>query len=586
MKKRITIVFSILIVLVTAFSGVFSYVIFKNAYYESTERNLKSNSEYIVEDLMPGYIRTGDVSGLEHYATSTNQRINIIDVEGNVLFESLSGIGSLDNHLSRPEVQGAMKGTPTTSVRYSDTIMKNMLYLAAPYYQDGQITHIVRIAVPLDVMEDVSYSIINNLIFVALASILIAIVIFAFLLSNETRPLDEVTIFARKIARGDYKTKLTMLRDDKIGDLVDSLNTMAEQLDASFSKINRKNIELSSVLSSMNQGIIAVDRDNKIILINDTARGIFNIDLKKEIKGKNILEVYRDPFVYELQDKLAETEDGRLDYETRIEERIYKVTSSQMLDKGDQTYNGNIIILEDITMIKGLENIRRDFVANVSHELKTPITTIRGFIETIQENHITDEATLSRFYSIIADESERLTRLVNDILILSHLENNQRSGEDKREVIGVNQEILRIFDMLKMTAESKRIDLRYQKEGDISVIINPDDFRQMMINLVDNAIKYTDEGGRVDVSVYENGAHFCILVEDTGCGIPEEDIPRIFERFYRVDKSRSKENGGTGLGLAIVKHIVQNNRGAIEVTSSVGIGTTFKVTLPKNCEAL
>ena len=376
-----------------------------------------------------------------------------------------------------------------------------------------------------------------------------------------------------------------MLRDDKIGDLVDSLNTMAEQLDASFSKINRKNIELSSVLSSMNQGIIAVDRDNKIILINDTARGIFNIDLKKEIKGKNILEVYRDPFVYELQDKLAETEDGRLDYETRIEERVYKVTSSQMLDKGDQTYNGNIIILEDITMIKGLENIRRDFVANVSHELKTPITTIRGFIETIQENHITDEATLDRFYSIIADESERLTRLVNDILILSHLENNQRSGEDKREVIGVNQEILRIFDILKMTAESKRIELRYQKEGDISVIINPDDFRQMMINLVDNAIKYTDEGGRVDVSVYENGAYFCILVEDTGCGIPEEDIPRIFERFYRVDKSRSKENGGTGLGLAIVKHIVQNNKGTIEVTSSVGIGTTFKVTLPKNCDA-
>ncbi|WP_195267344.1 ATP-binding protein [Eubacterium sp. 1001713B170207_170306_E7] len=584
MKKRITIVFSVLIVLVTAFSGVFSYVIFKNAYYESTEGNLKSNSEYIVEDLMPAYIQTGDVSGLEHYANSTNQRINIIDVAGNVLFESLSGIGSLDNHLSRPEVQGAMEGQAATSVRYSDTIMKNMLYLAAPYYQDGQITHIVRIAVPLDVMEDVSYSIINNLIFVALASILIAIVIFALLLNNETRPLDEVTIFARRIARGDYKTKLTMIRDDKIGDLVDSLNTMAEQLDASFTKINRKNVELSSVLSSMNQGIIAVDRDNKIILINDTARRIFKIDLKKEIKGKNILEVYRDPFVYELQDKLAETEDGRLDYETRIEERIYKVTSSQIVDKGDQSYNGNIIILEDITMIKGLENIRRDFVANVSHELKTPITTIRGFIETIQENHITDEATLNRFYTIIADESERLTRLVNDILILSHLENNQRSGEDKREIIGVNQEMLRIFDILKMTADAKRIELRYQKEGDISVIINPDDFRQMMINLVDNAVKYTDEGGRVDVSVYENGAHFCILVEDTGCGIPEEDIPRIFERFYRVDKSRSKENGGTGLGLAIVKHIVQNNKGTIEVTSSVGIGTTFKVTLPKNCE--
>lgn len=585
MKKRITIVFSVLIVLVTLISGIFSYMIFKNAYYQATESNLKNNSDYIIEDLMPVFVKSGDTTMLDHYADSTAQRINIIDIKGTVVFESLSGIGSLDNHLSRPEIQGALKGNITSAVRYSDTIMKNMLYLATPYYEDGQIAYIVRIAMPLDIMDEVSYSIISNLIFVAIASILIAIVAFAFLLRQETRPLDEASAFAHKIAKGDYKSRMTMLRNDKIGDLVESLNLMAEQLDASFSKVNRKNVELASVLSSMNQGIIAVDRDNKIILINDTARLIFDIDLKKEIKGSNILEVYRDPFVYELQDALSEQEDSKLDYETRIGEKIYKITSSQMLDKGDHTYNGNIITLEDVTLIKGLENIRRDFVANVSHELKTPITTIKGFIETIQENNITDKATLDRFYGIIAEESDRLTRLVNDILILSHLENNRRGGEDKREVIGINQEVLRVFDMLKMSAECKRIELRYQSAGDISIIINPDDLRQLVINLVDNAIKYTEEGGKIDVSVYESGNHFSLLVEDTGFGIPEDDIPRIFERFYRVDKSRSKENGGTGLGLAIVKHIIQNNNGTVEVKSALGIGTTFKVTLPKKCEA-
>ncbi|MEG0379217.1 MAG: histidine kinase dimerization/phospho-acceptor domain-containing protein, partial [Eubacterium sp.] len=429
------------------------------------------------------------------------QRINIIDPKGNVVYESLSGIGSLDNHLSRPEVKGAIAGEATTSIRYSDTIQKNMLYLAAPYYEDGNLAYIVRIAVPLNVLEDVSYSILNNLLFVALVSILIAIVLFAILLNNETKPLDEVTAFAKKIARGEYKTKLSMIRSDKIGELVDALNQMAEQLDRSFSKISRKNLELASVLSSMNQGIIAVDRDNKIILINDTARRIFKIDMNKEVKGKSILEVYRDPFVFELQDKLKEEEAGRLNYETRIDDdQVYRVTSSQIMDKYEKTYNGNIIILEDITAIKGLENIRRDFVANVSHELKTPITTIRGFIETIQENNIKDPETLERFYKIIADESDRLTRLVNDILILSHLENNQRNTEDKTEVIGINQEILRIFDILKLSAETKRIDLKYRSEGDISVIMNPDDFRQMMINLIDNAVKYTEEDGKVEVS--------------------------------------------------------------------------------------
>ncbi|MEG0075397.1 MAG: ATP-binding protein [Eubacterium sp.] len=585
MKKRITIVFSVLIVLITAFSGVFSYVIFKNAYYASTENNLKSNNEYIIQYLMPSYERNKDVNQLDHYALSTNQRINIVDLEGNVIYESLGGIGTLDNHLSRPEVKGALKGASTTSIRYSDTIQKNMFYLATPYYEGDKLTAIVRLAVPLNVLEDVSYSILNNLIFVALASILVAIVLFALLLNNETKPLDEVSAFAKKIAKGEYKTKLTMIRNDKIGELVGSLNQMAEQLDTSFSRLNRRNIELSSVLSSMKQGIIAVDLNHKIIFINDAARKTFKIGMEKEVKGKSILEVYRDPFVYELQDKLTDDKDGRLNYETRIDsDQVYKVTSSQMMDQYDQTYKGNIIILENITMIKGLENIRRDFVANVSHELKTPITTIKGFIETIRENNIKDPETLNRFYGIIEDESDRLTRLVNDILILSHLENNQRNTEDKREITKVNQEVMRIFDILKMSAEKKRISLKFRSEGEISIYINPDDFRQMMINLIDNAIKYTEEDGKVDVLAYEDENYFFVIVEDNGSGIPEEDIPRIFERFYRVDKSRSKEKGGTGLGLAIVKHIVYNNKGTIDVTSSVGLGTTFKVILPKKID--
>ena len=579
MKKRITLVFSLLVVLITVCSGFFSYTIFKNTYYDASKSNLTHNAAYVTENLIPT-LAQGDTRSLERYALDTNQRITVIDRDGSVVYESLNGIDTTESHLDRPEVEQALKGQTGSAVRYSQSVKKNMLYLAVPYKTGAEITQVVRLAVPLDMLEEVSLGIVNNLIFVALISIIIAILLFAFLLNNETKPLDEASAFAKKIAKGAYDSRLSMIRDDKIGELVEALNQMAEQLGESFEKINRKNLELSSVLSSMNHGIIAVDGDNKIILINDAARRIFNIETDRNVKGKNILQVYRDPFVYELQDHL-EAEDGRLNYETKIGDQIFKVTSTEMLDQQEHSYLGNIIVLENITQIRGLENIRRDFVANISHELKTPITTIRGFIETIQENHITDAATLQRFYGIIISESDRLTRLVNDILTLSHLENKQRKGiDDVQETVAVDGEIHQIFDILRQSAADKDIDLKFNCEANLAIEINPDDFRQTMINLVDNAIKYTDCGGCVDVSAYQNDGRLCIVVQDNGCGIPEGDIPRIFERFYRVDKSRSKANGGTGLGLAIVKHIIQNNGGAIEVQSEVGMGTTFRVTLP------
>ena len=580
MKKRITIVFSVLIVLITVFSGFFSYTIFKNAYYETSENNLRHNATYVTENLIPQWYEDEGEDVLEVYAIDTGQRITLINKAGEVLYESLKGIDMNDNHSDRPEIQKALKGETTSVVRYSDSVKKYMMYLAVPYRENDQITGVVRLAVPLDVLEEVSIGIINNLIFIAAVSVLIAILLFAFLLNNETKPLDEASAFAKKIAKGAYDSRLTMIREDKIGELVESLNLMAEQLDESFNKLNRRNVELSSVLSSMNHGIIAVDPENKIILINEAARKIFNIEMTKNVKGRNILEVYRDPFVYELQNHL-ETENGHMNYETRIGEELFKVTGSDIIDQQEHHNIGNIIVLENITQIRALENIRRDFVANVSHELKTPITTIRGFIETIQENEITDKTILDRFYGIIVSESDRLTRLVNDILTLSHLENKQgnQKSEDSEEVI-VGDEIQRIIDLLKQSAGEKNIALSYEVETDLKIKINPDDFRQTMINLVDNAVKYTEPGGKVKVFAARRENRLWIEVEDNGTGIPKEDLPRIFERFYRVDKSRSKANGGTGLGLAIVKHIIQNNGGTIEVESTLGEGTVFKVQLP------
>lgn len=578
MKKRITVTFSVIIILITLMSGLFSYFIFQKAYYVNTENNLTHNLSYVNNILMPEFIETGKDDALEEYAHSTQQRISIISPEGNVVFESTEGREVEDNHLNRPEIQKALKGETATEIRFSDTIQKKMLYVAMPYYTDSQLTYIVRIALPLDIMDDVSLGILNNLLFIACLSILISIVVFSFLLANETKPLYEAAEFARRIARGDYKGHLAMIREkDRIGDLVDSLNQMADQLDLSFSRLNRRNTELASVLSSMDQGIIAIDNENKIILINDAARSIFRIPMNKNVKGCSILEIYREPFVFELQEKLAEDDENHLDYETQIDEAIYKVTSTKIIDKISGSVNGIMIIMNDVTVIKNLENIRKDFVSNVSHELKTPITTIKGFIETIQENDITDKATLNHFYSIISEESDRLTRLVGDILTLSHLENKQTGGSAEAEILSVEREVQKIFDMLKMAAENKKIRLLYTGSTEQQIRFNPDNFRQMMLNLIDNAVKYSDGEGFVKVDCWSEHNNIHIKVSDNGCGIPEKDLPRIFERFYRVDKSRSQANGGTGLGLAIVKHIVQNNHGKIDVTSEPGKGTTFLI---------
>jgi len=332
----------------------------------------------------------------------------------------------------------------------------------------------------------------------------------------------------------------------------------------------------------LNHGVIAIDQENQIIHLNDAARKALDITAEEKVIGKNILAVYREAFIPELMEYLKNEESERTSFESRIHQnQIMRVYINRIVEaENNSISNGHIIVLEDITLLKNLENMRRDFVANVSHELKTPITTIKGFIETIQVNKIDDPQTLERFYSIISEESDRLSRLVSDILVLSQLE-NKGGFERKFEHLQLNREITQIFDILKLSAEKKEITMKVSGDESITLNFVPDEFRQMMINLIDNAIKYSEPGKKVEVIMAQDDVEVRIEVKDQGYGIPEKDIDRIFERFYRVDKSRSKEKGGTGLGLAIVKHIIYNNRGKIAVNSKVGEGTAFVIHLPK-----
>jgi two-component system phosphate regulon sensor histidine kinase PhoR len=584
MKKRLSLSLIIVIVAGMVAGGLFVIISYAQSYYADTETRIKESNHYIANYMLPEFLATGNTADLNHYANSVNIRITITNTAGDVMYESTAGFEEEPNHRNRPEILGALSGDTTTEIRYSDTLKNRMIYVAAPYYGAGDtIEAVLRTAMPVSSIESVIQKMMANILLVIITTIMATVLLITLMINRELKPLDDASAFARAIASGQYGQQLTMIRKDKIGELVESLNQMSQQLDHSFAEMNQKNAELTSILASMNQGVIAIDEANQIIHLNDAARKTLEIEAREKVIGKNILEVYREAFIMELMEYLNNKETEKMSFESRIrQDQIVRVYLNRIATaENNSISNGHIIVLEDITLLKNLENMRRDFVANVSHELKTPITTIKGFIETIQVNRIEDQETLQRFYAIISEESDRLSRLVSDILILSQLE-NKGGFERKFERLQLDREITQIFDILKLSAEKKEIALTLSGDEVITLNLVPDEFRQMMINLIDNAIKYSEPGKKVAVVMTQNDDEVRIQVKDQGYGIPEKDIDRIFERFYRVDKSRSKEKGGTGLGLAIVKHIVYNNQGKIEVTSKVGEGTTFTVHLPKS----
>ena len=584
MKKRLSISLIIVIVAGMISSGLFVIISYSQSYYSDTQASIKESSDYIANYILPDFLATGSAEDLDHFADSMDIRITITNVEGDVIYESTAGLEEEPNHKSRPEIVGALAGNTTTEIRYSNTLNNKMLYVATPYYDtDDSIKAVLRTALPVSSIDNVILKMMENILLVIFTTILATILLITLMLNRELKPLDDASAFARAIASGKYGQQLSMIRKDKIGELVESLNQMSLQLNHSFTEMNRKNAELTSILSSMNHGVIAIDQENQIIHLNDAARKTLDLTAEEKVIGKNILAVYREAFIPELMEYLKNEESERTSFESRIhQDQIMRVYINRIVEaENNSISNGHIIVLEDITLLKNLENMRRDFVANVSHELKTPITTIKGFIETIQVNKIDDPQTLERFYSIISEESDRLSRLVSDILVLSQLE-NKGGFERKFEHLQLNREITQIFDILKLSAEKKEIVLKVSSDESITLNFVADEFRQMMINLIDNAIKYSETGKKVEVVMtQDDDDEVRIEVKDQGYGIPEKDIDRIFERFYRVDKSRSKEKGGTGLGLAIVKHIIYNNRGKITVNSKVGEGTAFVIHLPK-----
>ncbi|KNF09907.1 alkaline phosphatase synthesis sensor protein PhoR [Gottschalkia purinilytica] len=396
-----------------------------------------------------------------------------------------------------------------------------------------------------------------------------------------TDPIKQLTSITKKISTGNYRQRIHSRTDDELDELSENFNTMSIKLENTIDELQESNTKMKAILTSMLNGVIALDNSKQIILVNPAAEEMFGVQ-EKEVRGKHILESIRNDDLSKIVRTLV-NESKTLESEIEIFNPEYKVLSFHSnlirLNNDPTRILGMVIILQDVTKIRKLENMRKEFVANVSHELKTPLTSIKGFVETLKEGAAENSAIRDKFLGIIDIEASRLTSLIQDLLTLSEIENenNLVSQED----IDINKSIDRTLKLLNEIANQKNIILENKIQEDIPHIKgNRSWFKQMIINLVDNGIKYTPDGGKVKIEAYNDDVNVYIKVSDTGIGIEEEHLSRLFERFYTVDKARSKQVGGTGLGLAIVKHIVLSFKGNIDVESKIGKGTKFIVSIP------
>lgn len=551
MRKKIltSVIITVLFALIIASS---SFVVLYNYQdLNSTKKSLKDFANYIVnvngayEDLISGY-----------RINNTPVRCTVIDKNGNVVYDSVDK--SLNSHKNRDEVIKANKYGEGYSTRISDTTGKKTVYYAEKL-EDGTI---LRASLPfetIDIFEPTNLKVCIGIVTIVM---LFSISLSMKLVRTIIEPLKNLENVTARIAGGDLNIRVKSLSNDEIGSLGKTFNNMADQLQAKIKEVVDKQNRLESILRSMESGVIAVDGDDTVITINPYAKRVFGI--RRDISGEKISKYIKD---YDINTFLNEEDDS--EKEVKIlhpVERELRIKKASIIDGIDRI--GKVIVVQDISNIKRLENMRSQFVANVSHELKTPLTSIKGFTETLK--YVEDEETRKKFLDIIEKEADRLGRLINDILILSKIESDISGEEDE---FLPNKVVDDVINMVKVLADNKNITIELDERNNDLLFGDKDRFLQLVLNIVENSIKYSNEGSKVKISSFTNGDNYNLIVEDNGIGIPKEDIPRIFERFYRVDKAR--KSGGTGLGLAIVKHIVKTFNGNIKVESVLGVGSKF-----------
>jgi two-component system phosphate regulon sensor histidine kinase PhoR len=511
-------------------------------------------------------------------------RLTVIDDAGRVLADSQDDPNRMENHAHRPEVQVARTQGFGASTRFSTTAGESMSYVALRVDRPGLSPAFVRVALPLDRIEE-ELAALRNLIWTAVAATALGAMALTFWLARRiVHPLQELTAGAERIAGGGYGHKVYAGSGDEVGTLAHTFNHMSERLAEQFAQMDADRQQLRAILSGMVEGVIALDADQRILFANDRAVQLLDLQGQPAV-GRKLWEVSRRRALQKVV-RRALTE-----VETCAEDLSWNGPPARNLTVHATRLQGTpargaVLVLHDTSELRRLERLRQDFVANVSHELKTPLSVITACVETLLDGAVDDAGHRGPFLEQIADQADHLHSLILDLLSLARIESGTEAFA--LQPVTVAEAVAACLERHRARAEARGQALEAvppaaaNANGEGAVAwADEEAFGQIVDNLVDNAVKYTPVGGRIRVHWRTEGEQVLLEVEDTGIGIPERDLPRIFERFYRVDKARSRELGGTGLGLSIVKHLVQAMHGSVRATSRLGEGTTFQVRLPR-----
>jgi two-component system phosphate regulon sensor histidine kinase PhoR len=504
-------------------------------------------------------------------------RITIIDAKGVVLADSEQDPETMENHAQRPEIREAYEGRTGVSIRHSATLGRDLCYLALPLRSGGQPGLVLRLAVPLEELRGAIAAVRWRILAASAVAAGLALAM-AYLFSRRfARRIRRLQRFADSLLGARSREKLLPDAEDELGALASSLGRMAAQLEDLIDKLTLESGRREAILASMMEGVLAVDQELRVTFCNGAFARAIGARLPLP-EGLPVLELVRDPTLLDLLSRALvanETIQQRLQL-VAAGSRSFEVQAAP-LAAGSR--RGAIAILHDITELERLERVRRDFVANVSHELRTPLTAIRGYAETLLDGALEDPANNRRFVEIIRAHAIRLNNIASDLLVLSELESGQPTAEP--EPVSVRAALEAALRTVESEARVRGVTVRAGRLEDAEVLGQKIRLEQALVNLLDNAVKFNRQGGEVVVETARTPDGLVkITISDSGIGIPSEDLPRVFERFYRVDRARSREVGGTGLGLSIVRHVVERMNGAVSVESQLGKGSTFVVSLP------
>ncbi|RLC96529.1 MAG: PAS domain-containing sensor histidine kinase [Chloroflexi bacterium] len=574
-RWRIALVFAALTLLCIGGLSVYLSHLFRDDYVDSLRMQLADQAWLIGHSALP-YLTNGQTDGLDELANRLGERVEarvtIIDRSGLVLGDSEEDPATMENHADRPEVVQAISGGIGSSIRYSATLGYDMMYVAVPVEVGGEVVAITRASLSMSAIDSSLSHINRNIIFGALVAAAFA-VLLAFQVSKAiTRPVEKLTQASKRLAEGDFSQDIRVTSRDEVGDLARAFNRMSARIKEMVGLVTAERDKMAAIVSNMADGIIVVDGSSRITMMNHAAETILGIS-SDSAQGNTFIEAVRD---YELdgvvQSCLGSGEQQTGMVETRPGIRALAVIATPL--RGE---SGCLLLMHDLTEMRRLQTVRQDFVSNVSHELRTPVASLKALAETLRDGAIQDPSVARDFLDKISIEVDRLAQMVQELADLCRIE----SGESPLEMrpVDVPPTVERVSDRLKAQADRTGLRLETEVGSDLPrVMADAGRLEQILVNLVHNAIKFTPPGGRISISAEVRGRDMVLSVTDTGVGIPADELPRIFERFYKADKARA--GGGTGLGLAIAKHIVEAHGGRIWADSVEGKGSTFSFTLP------